>query len=274
MANVLVSIVIINYNTFELTSSCIESILTKETNLASEIILVDNNSSEKDADEFKKKFPLINLIKSPINVGFAKGNTLGIAKSSGKYILLLNSDTVLRNNAITVACQFLENSRHVGVVTGRLEYPDGTVQHNCQRFPSVIYKTCELFRIQKIIPSIKRRLFGSFFSYDAVAFPDWIWGTFFMFRKEDLAKMEGGKLADDFFMYVEDMQWCMDFKNIGLISAFTPYAQIVHLMGKSKGVKNEWMKANHEKFMKKYYSYPHRKLIEVLDALLKIRMGK
>src|SRR6187551_458695 len=95
-----VSIIIINYNTFDLTSNCIRSVVEQTKNVSYEIILVDNASVEKDAVEFSNIFPQIVLVKSSTNLGFAKGCNLGIEHSKGDYILLLNSDTVLVNNAV------------------------------------------------------------------------------------------------------------------------------------------------------------------------------
>lgn len=270
MDNVLVSIVIINYNTFKLTCSCIESIYAMEPGLDFEIILVDNNSSELPSRDFKKKFPEIVLIESPFNTGFAKGNNLGVKQAKGKYILLLNSDTVLLNNAISRAMIFLADKPDVGVVSARLEYPDGKPQHNCQRFPSVKVKLFEVFRLQKILGKTisGKILFGPFFDYESVAYPDWVWGTFFMFRKSSLNRFPQKKLADDFFMYGEDMQWCMDFKLIGLTTAFTPEARVMHLMGMSKGEKDRLIKTHLHLFMQQYFSVPHRFLIKLSNFLL------
>src|SRR5579859_6527191 len=122
-----VSVIIVNYNTFALTCACVQSIIDNTKDLHYEIILVDNKSTEINPDEFVKKFRAIILIKSETNVGFAKGNNLGINRSSGKYILLLNSDTVLLNNAISCAMNFLEREPRVGVVSAKLVYPDGRV---------------------------------------------------------------------------------------------------------------------------------------------------
>jgi GT2 family glycosyltransferase len=270
MNPVTVSIIIINYNTFELTSNCIRSILSRETDLSYEIILVDNQSSERDPDEFKIKFPEITLIKSPVNLGFSKGNNLGIAQSKGEYILLLNSDTLLANKAITLSLYFLKENPHLAAVTARLEYPNGLVQHNCQRFPSIRYKLFELFRIQKLMNKSRggKILFGSFFNYNAVAYPDWIWGTFFMFRKENLTLIKNKRLADDFFMYGEDVQWCMDFRRIGLKVAFVPEGRVIHYMEASGGQKNKMMSRNMNIFMRQYYPAWKRIIIHFLNLML------
>jgi GT2 family glycosyltransferase len=271
-----VSIVIVNYNTFELTCQCIESIFEQEKNLDFEIILVDNGSSEINPSQFKIKFPGIILIESAVNVGFAKGNNLGIAAANGKNILLLNSDTILINDAISLVVNFMEQRQDVGVASGRLEYPNGRVQHNCQRFPSVNHKLVELFRLQKILPQSLRGkiLLGSFFDYRSVAYPDWVWGTFFLFKKESLTKLPAKKLSEIFFMYVEDMQWCMDFRLMGYKVAFVPQARVLHLMGMSKGPKNEMMMKNENQFMRLYYSRFSRGLIKILDHLLKFQLNR
>src|SRR5437763_942905 len=97
----MLSIIIINYNTFELTCNCIESVIQYTTTIPYEIILVDNASTECDAELFKKRFPQIKLVKNPENNGFAKGNNLGIKHAEGDAILLLNSDTYLKVNSDT-----------------------------------------------------------------------------------------------------------------------------------------------------------------------------
>jgi GT2 family glycosyltransferase len=96
------SVIIINYNTFRLTSNCIRSLREKLTGVEYEIILIDNASTECDPELFSEKFPFIRLIKSKENTGFTGGNNLGVAAAQGKYLLLLNSDTELINNAPNV----------------------------------------------------------------------------------------------------------------------------------------------------------------------------
>jgi GT2 family glycosyltransferase len=103
-----VSVIIINYNTFQLTCACIESVVA-HTTIPYEIILVDNCSTECDADRFKDKFPFIRLIKNPVNNGFASGNNLGIAATKGDIILLLNSDTYLTESSIDKSVNYLIN---------------------------------------------------------------------------------------------------------------------------------------------------------------------
>ncbi|MEJ0054754.1 MAG: glycosyltransferase [Bacteroidota bacterium] len=180
-----VSIIIINYNTFELTCACIESVIEKTKGIDYEIILVDNASAETDPRNFLKKFPAIILIESEVNDGFAKGNNRGIMRTSGKYVLLLNSDTLLKNNAVAIAWEFLERNPEVAVVGSRLESPDGTHQCNCQRLPSVKYGFLELLRTQKFMPGQGGKLlFGYFFDHKTVVYPIGYGERFLCFPKK------------------------------------------------------------------------------------------
>lgn len=248
--------------------------MTHTRGVTYEIILVDNASTETTPDQFAKKFPSVTMIASTENLGFSKGNNAGIAKANGEVILLLNSDTLLKNDAVTICYQFLKEHPDTGVVSARLEYPDGSVQHNCQRFPSVRVKLFELLRLQKVFGKAigGRVLFGYFFDHQTRAFPDWVWGTFFMFPKRLLAELPEQKLADTFFMYVEDMQWCMEFQRRSHRVAFEPCAIVIHLSGKSGGSRSTSIAANIHTFMTMYYSALHRRLISLLDFLLAIRI--
>ena len=265
-----VSIIIVNYNTFELTCQCIQSIIGKTEGLSYEIIVVDNASREIDPQKILDRFPNVILVVSTVNVGFAKGNNLGISKAIGNYILLLNSDTILKNNAVAIGVEVLQQHPEVAAMAARLEYPDGKLQHNCQRFPSIKYKAFEFLRMQKFLPAQwgGKILMGFFFDHNQPASPDWVWGTFFMFRRELLQKLPEAKLNDHFFMYVEDVQWCMDFRKLGYSIAFDPRAQVIHLMGKSGGAKSSLMAENMNKFMEAHYSALERSLIKLMDRML------
>lgn len=265
-----VSIILVNYNTFELTCKCIESIYSKTNGCSFEVIVVDNASTERDPCDFVERFPEVKLVKNQVNTGFAKGNNLGLQVATGDFALLLNSDAELINNAILACFQTIRRDSTLAVVGCRLEFPDGKTQHNCQRFPSFRYKLFEFLRVQKFLPPrmAGQLLLGSFFDHKTPVFPDWIWGTFFMFRRDLLGLLPGKRLAEDFFMYVEDMQWCKEFRRHGYRIAFIPEARAVHHMGKSNGVKAHFMEAHTKLFMEKYYSLWERSLIKNLDRWL------
>lgn len=267
-----VSVIIVNYNTYQLTSDCIQSIIDKTCGCTFEIIVVDNASHERSASHLQEVFPQVKVISNTHNMGFAAANNIGIKVASGDYILLLNSDTELVNNAILHCLTTIRTHGNIGAIGCRLKFPDGKIQHNCQRFPAARYKTFELLRLQKILPATwcSKFLLGPFFSYDFVVQPDWIWGTFFMVRRDIIELMPEQKLADDFFMYVEDMQWCKDIQRLGYRIAFEPKAVVIHYMGKSNANKPVLMEQNMDVFMRRHYSPLKLRILNTLDKMLEL----
>lgn len=270
MATCDLSVIIVNYNTFQLTCKCIGSVYAKTKSTSLQVIVVDNNSTECDPGLFAERFPAVTLCRSGVNLGFSKGNNLGIEQATGEYILLLNSDTELKNNAIDIAMQYMRAHPQAGVVSASLQYPDGRMQSACQRFPSLTYSLIELFRIHKLFSRDKRGqlLLGAFFDHKSNAVADWVWGTFFLFPRKILKQLPAGKLDDVFFMYGEDMQWCWDINKLGYEIHYCAEAEVIHHMGASSGKKESWMKENNKIFLRRNYSFLHRKAIRFVQQLL------
>ena len=146
-----VSIIIINFNTFQLTRNCIHSVVEQTRGVEYEIILVDNNSSECDPENFSKDFPSVILIKNKINAGFAGGNNLGIQIAKGQYVLLLDSDTYLKEDTISKSIAYMEQYPLAGVPECRMTFADGAVQHTARHFKII---SCELLNIFRFIPML------------------------------------------------------------------------------------------------------------------------
>ncbi len=263
-----VSIIIINYNTFRITCKCIESIYNHINNVNFEIILVDNASTECPSNLFLQHFPNINLITSKVNLGFAKGNNLGIEKAKGKYILLLNSDAMFLNNNLKIALHYFKENPNLGVLTGQLQYKNGIIQNNCQAFPSIFLKVLEISRLHKLLRRKTRAklFYGAYFTHTEPIYPDWVWGTYFMFDKNILKKFPEHKLHDDYFMYIEDLQWCYYIrKHLKKQILFNPDIKILHLVGKSGASKNELMKKNYKDFIIKQHSVIYYKILNLFS---------
>ena len=254
------SIIIINYNTFQLTSNCIQSIKDKLQGLSYEIILVDNASKECDPKLFLEKFPDIHLVESCENTGFTGGNNLGLQHAKGEYVLLLNSDTELINNAPKICFDYMQQHPEAGMTTAQLRYPDGRLQHNCRKFRTISWEVMEVVPVYKLLPKEKQEetMLHHYFDHQHFTKCDWIWGTYMMFPKKILQQLPGGKLADDFFMYCEDVLWCWDFQKLGYEIHFLPEAKVMHVH-KGSSSKDKLMAVkkmgirNHAKFMKKFY---------------------
>jgi GT2 family glycosyltransferase len=238
------SIVIINYNTYKLTADCLTSIYKFTDGIAFEIVVVDNASTECNPEIFKKKFPLITLIESKQNLGFAGGNNLGIDVSKGKYILLLNSDTYLRSNIFPACIDFMETHPKSGAMGIQLNYPDGKIQGTCNRFPSIFSSLYELFRLNLILPKkwTADVLMNYFFDHKRNFQPDWISAAFFLFPKKILSQFPNQKLQHDIFMYAEDMQWCYEIHKIGYEIHFFAGVSIIHLWGGSNYESGDYLK--------------------------------
>ena len=237
-----VSVIIINYNTFALSGNCIRSVIANTNGLDYEIILVDNASTEVDPALFLKEFPSIKLIKSETNGGFAYGNNLGIVASTGEYILLLNSDTVLQEDTISKCVDYLLQHNEVGVLGCRMIYPDGAVQFSARRFRSISWELLDLFRfIPWAMPYKKKSklMMGKYFRHDDNIACDWVNGAFFLFPKKILDQLPGKKLDDRFFMYAEDQLWCEQIKNLGNKIIFYSESTIIHINSGSTGLGNQ-----------------------------------
>ncbi len=228
----LVSVIIVNYNTFQITCDCIESVLRLTKNVPYEIILVDNASPKDNPDDFLLRFPHITLIKSKENGGFAKGNNLGIKAAKGDIILLLNSDTILTEDSISIAAKKLQELPGAGALSVRLVYTDGKLQHTGRMFRSIRNEVLDLLRPLLMLLSYKKRsglMMNQYFHGDYSTFTDWVSGAFMMFRKELLEKRPGQILDERFFMYGEDQLWCYQFHELGFRSYYLADTTVIHI---------------------------------------------
>lgn len=265
-----ISIIILNYNTTELTKACIESIYKKTLGVSFELIVVDNASTDREIETFDKIFPDIQLILNDKNLGFAKGNNIGIQHSKGESIVLLNSDTVLLNDAISICYNKLIESKNISVVSAKLLSEDGSIQHQCRAFDTIGLYLIEKLRIHKLWSPEKRAriLLNGYFDHTYPLLTDRVWGTFFMFSRSIIDQFPDKKLADRFFMYGEDNEWCYQvakYTNTKIL--YYPEACILHYGGgsnyneTSNNAKLEAIKKNKRAYLSDYYGKNKTKLL-------------
>ena len=274
--SVTVSIIIINYNTKQLTINCIRSVIEQTKNVTYEIILVDNASTETDPAIFLDVFPSIKLVVSPMNKGFSGGNNLGIDIAQGEYVLLLNSDTELVNDAVSIAVEKMKSDLSIGALSAQLIYPDGTPQPVIGRFPSLKNELFELLRIYKFESKVKRqiRLQGDLWNYSIPTETDWIWGAFFLIPTPILKQFPNQKLHDDFFMYFEDVQWCYFIHHsLNRKIVYAPDALVIHHLAGSSEIKDPILNfknkilPNQRRFLIQEYGNMYTFLFYVIKAL-------
>jgi GT2 family glycosyltransferase len=237
-----VSIVIINYNTFDLTSDCIRSVVQFTSGGSYEIIVVDNASTECDPQNFLKEFPQLTLVKSETNGGFAYGNNLGIQVARGEYILLLNSDTILKEDSVFKCLNYLKAYKGAAVAGCRMTFPNGAIQYTTRKFRSIKWELLDLFRFIPMMMSYKKRsrlMLGKYFKCDENVECDWVNGAFLMFEKKILDQLPGHKLDERFFMYGEDQLWCEQIKKLGYGVVFYSGTTIVHIGSASTDIKKQ-----------------------------------
>ncbi len=229
------TIIIISYNTKELTIECIESIYAQESKIHFNIIILDNNSVDGSADAIFEKFPEIKLIRSNDNVGFAPGNNICAKQVKSEYMLLLNPDTVVLDNAIDKLMQFAEQFPQAGIWGGKTLYDANTLNPtSCWRKMTLWNLFCRTTGLTGIFP--RSSLFNS------EAYGDWdrnsikevdiVTGCFFLL-KTDLWNELGG-FDPQFFMYGEEADLCLRASRIGYQPMVTNDAAIIHYGGKSE----------------------------------------
>jgi GT2 family glycosyltransferase len=230
--NISLSIIIINYNTFETTCDCLKSLHKFNPKCSFEVLLVDNASSECDPNLFLEKYPTVKLIQSAKNLGFAGGNNLGLDHAVGEYILLLNSDTIFIEDCVTPCIEFMEHNPKIGVSNPKLLNPDLSYQKNARRFKNITRELLDFFRpFIKLFPYkfYSKYFLNQYFKGDYNAECDWVSGAFFLTKREVINKFKAKKLDDRFFMYGEDTLWCFLIQQFGFSIYFLAEPKIIHI---------------------------------------------
>jgi GT2 family glycosyltransferase len=256
------SIIIVNWNTADLLQDCIESIIASTSGITYEIIVVDNGSSDHSRAMVRDRFPSVRLIANASNLGFARANNQGIQVSCGRYIQLLNSDTLIDPGALTALVGFLDAHPQVGIAGPRLLNGDGTLQRSWAQFPTFWSE----------IKGINVRLWRRFLTCDGTeAYSvDWVGGACLLIRRETITQV--GMLDEHFFMYSEETDWCFRARQAGWEICYYPNAQVIHFGGQSSRQASVRMKAELYRsklrfFAKHYGARPTWSLGLILQAL-------
>lgn len=230
------SVIIVSYNSAQFVPQCLDSILKNTFGINYEIIVVDNYSNDGTAELVQSKFSdKVKLLRQNQNRGFAAGCNYGISFSKGKYILLLNPDTLLKGNAIGEMVRFLEERFAVGIAGCKVLNSDGTLQLPCRRrFPDAKSSFFKLFGLSSLFP--KNSIISAYEMADIDAGSphevDAVSGSFLMFRRELLDSV--GYLDEDFFIFGEDLDFCYRAKMHGWRIMYNSNAEIVHYRGQSR----------------------------------------
>lgn len=249
-----VSVIIVNYNVREFLEQALTSVERASVGLAVETIVVDNNSVDGSVAMVRARFPGVRLIANEANVGFARANNQAIRVASGRYLLILNPDTILQEDTLRSLVGFLDAHPEAGAAGCRILNPDGTFAPESRRaFPTPSVALYRLLGLSRLFP--RSRVFGrynlTYLPPDAVCEVDALSGSCMLVRRRallqraddpegtaiDEADFDGGTgaglLDEAFFMYGEDLDWCFRIRRAGWAIYYTPATQIIHYKGES-----------------------------------------
>ncbi len=228
-----VSIIIVNWNTQQIICDCLRSIYSQPGKNNCEVIVIDNASSDDSVEVFKRDFPNVILIENNDNRGFAAANNQGIKIAKGKYVLLLNSDTIVLDKAIEKVVDFTDMYPEVAVVGCRVLNPDKTLQRSCFMYDSLLNMFLSSSYLHKLFP--KSRFFGrqwmTWCNFDEEISVEAIKGCFMLVRRAAIDQV--GLMDEEFFMYAEEADWCYRFRLAGWDIRFAPVGEIIHFGGQS-----------------------------------------
>ena len=270
------SIIIVNWNTKDYLEQCLQSIFERTKGIEYEVFVVDNASTDGSAQMVKEKFHQVKLIENKKNVGFARANNQGMKKSSGKYILLLNSDTKIIGNALEKTIEFMNKNSEVAVVGCRLLNLDMSIQKSIGNFPGIGQTILDATLIgapyRKFINQRIKHLKDPI-EVDCVA------GAFLLTRRKAVEKV--GFLDEDYFIYSEDIDWCYRLKRKAGKIFYFPNAEVIHYGGESmkQQAENTFLELYKSKliFSRKHYGKLKIlviKLILIIDVWLKLLWWK
>jgi len=259
-----VSVIIVNWNTRDILRDCLISVYSQTKDISFEVIVVDNASMDGSSLMVKAQFPDVKLIENSENRGFAAANNQGMAVARGRYVLLLNSDTVVLKNAIAKTVKYADLNPDTAVVGCRVLNPDRSLQPTCFMFPSILNMILSSTYLYKLFP--RSTFFGrermSWWDRSDAREVDVVTGCFMLVRSK--AINEVGMMDESFFLYGEETDWCYRFRQSGWKVMFAPVAEIIHLGGESsKQARADMLvqlRQSRLAFMKKHYGWCTHKL--------------
>lgn len=241
------SVIIVSWNVRALLEKCLFSVFNPPVGGQDfEIFVVDNNSTDGSAEMVREKFPQVKLISNKENRGFAVANNQAIKKAKGDFVLLLNPDTEILDNALEKMVDFMKNHLDCGIAGCQILNPDKTVQPSVRMFPDLF--TCSLMVLKlhhfKPIFSLLGRYFAKDFDYSKTQPVEQVMGAFFMIRKEVIEKI--GLLDEGYYLWFEEVDYCRRLlKKTDYKIYYTPVAQVIHYGGQSfkqvMTLKKQWL---------------------------------
>ena len=228
------SVVFLSYNTRDLTRQALRAVLAAAEGLEAEIFVVDNASTDGSADMVAEEFPQVKLTCNAANVGFSAGNNVALREVAGEYALLINTDTIVRRDALRTMVEFLDAHPEAGACGCKILDPDGTLQLDSRRgFPTPLAAFCKMSGLSRLFPKhlLIAHYHMTYLDPEQTAEVEVLSGSCMMVRKSAMDQV--GLLDEDYFMYGEDIDWCYRFHQAGWKIYYVPTTAIIHFRGES-----------------------------------------
>lgn len=247
------SVIIVNYNGLNYLKSCLDSLDNSLDGIANEIIIIDNNSKDESCTFLKENFPSVILIESKINYGFGKGNNEAVKIAKADNILLLNNDTIVLDNLRPVL-DYLKNDAKIGLIGINMLDAKKEYLPVAGNFPNFN----NMFRMKKLLEISDEFKKGNFSkdSYEV----DWLSGSFLMMKTKTYKEING--FDEDYFLYVEDVDFCKRISDIGLKRIFLPNYRYIHFVGFNKS-KNPMLVKGYKIYISKHFKGINKRFISL-----------
>lgn len=229
------SIIIVNWRSADYVRECLRSVYRHTAGVEFEVIVIDNGSFDGCGEMLAREFPSATFVQNAGNSGFARANNLAAARSRGEVLLFLNPDTEIRGPAFNVLLDTILKHPDAGAIGPRLLNSDGSLQRSCvQAFPTIANQVWDADLLRDWFP--RARLWGTAVLYNSSPEPqavEGISGACLMTPRRVFDQVGG--FTDDYFMYFEDMDFCMKSIRAGFRNYYVPRADVIHFSGKSSG---------------------------------------
>lgn len=265
------TITIASWNTREILRSCLQSLEAVRDEAAIEVVVFDNASEDGSPDMVRDDFPAVTLLKSDANLGFGAAHNRAMAVGGGRFFMPFNSDALMLPGAIPALLQFAQERPKAGFIGPKIQNPDGSLQYSCRRFPTI---EAALFRntfLGRLFPNNRftREYLMQEWPHDEPRQVDWLSAAAVMVRREMVEQIGG--FDERFFMYCEDVDWCLRAHEAGWENWYVPSAVVKHTIGRSTDiVANKMIRVFHKSmwlFYKKHYIHKVPLLVRPLIPL-------
>lgn len=270
-----VSIIIVSWNVRDLLDKCLASLHKAATDLAQarqdsplvEIIVVDSASEDDSLDMMREKYPQVTLLPQKENLGFTRGNNIGLAHAQAPYFLLLNPDTELADDALFQMLDYMDQHPDVGILGPHTLNTDGSHQSTRRRFPTLMTGLFESTWLSAYAPASVEAHYKMFDTDDqAILEADWVQGSAMMMRRGLYAAVGG--LDEGFVMYSEELDWCKRAKAAGWKVVYHGRALMTHHGGKSSeqagAFKQIQFHTSKLRYFRKHHGYSHYLILRVV----------